>query len=1437
MAIFTGATGNDTAHATTGVLTGFAGGSVTELQDSVGDSFSGLGGDDYIVAGSGNDTLRGGIGADTLFGGDGNDVIEFVNGELVAGDVIDGGSGLDTLSRVTGTVSVDLTAVSINSIETLLLGSSNDTIAMTGSQLAGFDTIDLGSGTDYLTVNLSGSIDFSADTSFVLTGLNRTTINAGAGDETLTMTSEQFDSLGFVQAGGGASWYATVDGGAGNDTLVIKNSLASLNWTTFLNGMKVNGFENYRILDNNGSNSITLTNGSLSMFIDGAGGDDSIKAVSGDDTLTGGDGADRIEGGNGADLVYINDGDFDAGEYINGGSGLDTIVCSGYADFSIGIVNHMGTYFTGNAGSNVSMLMSQNGGDLFVEMRGGTGDDTFNLLLDAANVNMGIIGSITSIEHFTFTDVTGQANSITTTAVGDVVNAGAGNDTVTGLGGNDTIDGGSGSADVAVYSGALANYTILNNGNGTYTVIANTGNEGTDTLSNAEFVKFGGVTYDINAVATAGGNQPPVGVNDSNSGDAVVEAGGIANGTAGDSTASGNVLTNDTDANSGDTKAVTGIRTGTEIAGGALSNVSGATTVVGTFGTLVINPDGTYTYTLNDSDIDTQSLNGGSTGTDIFTYRLADGTGLTDTAQLTITISGSNDTAVITGTSTGSATEDAGGVASGSLAASDVDTGEAAFLTSPVSGPSYGTFAINAAGAWTYDLNDSLAQIQALGATGSLSDTITVRSVDGTTKTITITINGTNDAPVVAAAISDQSATQGSAFSLTLASGTFVDVDSGDTLALSATLSNGDPLPDWLHFNTTTGQFSGTPGPGDIGAITVRVTATDTSTATTSDDFIINVSSGNVAPVGVNDSNAADPVTEAGGVANGTSGDNTAAGNVLGNDTDANAGDTMTVTGIRTGTEIAGGALTTVSGATSITGTFGTLLINPDGTYTYSLNNGDGDTQALGGGATGTDVFTYRLADGSGLTDTAQLTITINGANDAPTVVAGIADQNVTQGSALSLTVPGGTFADVDFGETLSLTATLSNGNTLPAWLLFNSTTGQFTGTPGVGDVGSITVRVTATDGSAASVFDDFVIDVAPSGNNQPPSISSQNSASVQEGFTGTVLDVDATDPENDSITYSLTGVDAGDFSINAATGQIIFLTVPDFEFSADDDLDGIFKITVSAGTPQHVTTQNITISVSDAQIIINDPAANNAGSFAGTSAEETMYGFGGNDSFTGNNGDDILIGGAGADTMNGGAGTDAVSYFDEAAVSINIGTRAYGGAAAGDVYFNVERHIGSNTGNDTFTGRDQVDYIDGAGGNDIFNTLGGTDTVLGGSGNDTINGGGGADYLVGGTGSDQFSYTGLTQSTAAEQDTIAGFANGEDLLNLNALDASATLSGNQNFVFVAAFTGEGQVRAFQSGADTIVEINTSDTTAGAEMSIRLTNFLATNFDASDFIA
>ena len=107
---------------------------------------------------------------------------------------------------------------------------------------------------------------------------------------------------------------------------------------------------------------------------------------------------------------------------------------------------------------------------------------------------------------------------------------------------------------------------------------------------------------------------------------------------------------------------------------------------------------------------------------------------------------------------------------------------------------------------------------------------------------------------------------------------------------------------------------------------------------------------------------------------------------MLNDDSDAD-GDTITVTKINfnsgTDSNVSSGSTYNSSG-TSVTGTYGTLTIGADGSYTYVADQDAADD--LDAGDQVTDVFVYTISDGA-LTDTANLTITVTGINDAPVAV------------------------------------------------------------------------------------------------------------------------------------------------------------------------------------------------------------------------------------------------------------------------------------------------------------------------------------------------------------------------------------------------------------------------------------------------------------------
>jgi hypothetical protein len=101
-------------------------------------------------------------------------------------------------------------------------------------------------------------------------------------------------------------------------------------------------------------------------------------------------------------------------------------------------------------------------------------------------------------------------------------------------------------------------------------------------------------------------------------------------------------------------------------------------------------------------------------------------------------------------------------------------------------------------------------------------------------------------------------------------------------------------------------------------------------------------------------------------------------------------------------------------------------------------------------------------------------TFGVNFKEPAPLLVIQTPTQKATPGSALSITLPAGTFTD-PLGEPLTYTATLSGGAALPSWLTFDPQSGQFSGTAPAGTK-SVSVVVIATNSSGVKTSDKFTI-------------------------------------------------------------------------------------------------------------------------------------------------------------------------------------------------------------------------------------------------------------------------------------------------------------------------------------------------------------------------
>ncbi len=121
--------------------------------------------------------------------------------------------------------------------------------------------------------------------------------------------------------------------------------------------------------------------------------------------------------------------------------------------------------------------------------------------------------------------------------------------------------------------------------------------------------------------------------------------------------------------------------------------------------------------------------------------------------------------------------------------------------------------------------------------------TATDRSDESASDLFKLTVNNTDDPPILVTGIGDVNAEAKVVFSYIFPEGTFVDDDPGDQITYSAeALTFGGGLPGWLSFDAPNRKFTGTPAPEDVGTVNIVVTATDNSMMTTTDTFDIVVS-------------------------------------------------------------------------------------------------------------------------------------------------------------------------------------------------------------------------------------------------------------------------------------------------------------------------------------------------------------------------------------------------------------------------------------------------------------------------------------------------------------------------------------------------------------------------------------------------------------------
>ncbi len=523
-------------------------------------------------------------------------------------------------------------------------------------------------------------------------------------------------------------------------------------------------------------------------------------------------------------------------------------------------------------------------------------------------------------------------------------------------------------------------------------------------------------------------------------------------------------------------------------------------------------------------------------GTVAITVRATDSGGAFVEDSFNITVANSNDAPTVANPIPNqNATEDSAfSFAFAANTFADVDIGDT-FTYSAAGLPAWLTFD---AGTRTFSGTPANANV------GTVA--ITVRATDSggafVEDSFNITVANSNDAPTVANPIPNQNATEDSAFNFQFAANTFADVDIGDTFTYSAA-----GLPAWLTFDAGTRTFSGTPANADVGTVAITVRATDSGGAFVEDSFNITVANSNDAPT------VANPIPNQNATEDSAFNFQFAANTFA----DVDIGDTFTY---------------------SAAGLPAWLTFDA-GTRTFSGTPANANV--------GTVAITVRATDSGGAFVEDSFNITVANSNDAPTVANPIPNQNATEDVAFVFSFAANTFNDVDAGATLSYTAQLNGGGALPGWLIFNSPTRSFVGTPTNADVGTISIDVIANDGNGGTVTDTFSITVA--NVNDAPIITSNGggataSISLTEN-TSAVTTVTASDADlpAQTLTYSIIGgADAGRFSLDSNTGALSFLVLPDFEAPADSDANNVYNLVVRVSDGSLSGSQAITVTVTN---------------------------------------------------------------------------------------------------------------------------------------------------------------------------------------------------------------------------------------------------------------
>ncbi|WP_448604511.1 tandem-95 repeat protein [Thermoleptolyngbya sp.] len=660
--------------------------------------------------------------------------------------------------------------------------------------------------------------------------------------------------------------------------------------------------------------------------------------------------------------------------------------------------------------------------------------------------------------------------------------------------------------------------------------------------------------------------------------------------------------------------------------------------------------------------------NAGYVGSDSFSFQANDGSSapnaLSNVATVNITVNFGNNAPVANG---GNLVTDEDTAIVGTLSGADGDNDPLTYVIA--TGPSQGSLTAfdSSTGAFTYTPN----------ANANGSDSFSFRVFDGYAEsdpvTVTITITPVNDVPVANAA------------TLNTRTG------KTETGVLTATDVEGDPLSFSLVsppangtvtiINALTGEYTYTPNAGFSGSDSFTFRANDGTDDSAPATISITVDP-NSAPVANNSSLTTRVNVDR-------------AGMLVATDPDGDPMRFSIVTAPSHGTVV-------------ITNT-------ATGAYVYTPNPG----------YSGTDSFAFRANDG--IFDSAPGTVSVVvAANQAPALTSPLPRRGATEKQLFTAQIPVNAFVDPD-GDSLTYAATLADGSPLPAWLAFNPATRTFSGTPANAHVGTLALRVIATDPSGAQGEGTFTLTVL--NVNDAPVLQkpiSDQTAVTGKGFSlvldaDTFVDVDAGDTLTytarlsngsplpawltfDPVTRTFSGTPAGE---NVGSYRVVVQAMDSSGISIADEFDLVVKLGGSSsgggqnGKPKKL---NRILGSSKSDVLkgtrLGDRIAGRDGNdlMRGLRGADLLLGGDGMDRMMGGSGNDTLIGGRGADVLSGGAGDDVLVAGETADVQ-----RGFAESIEGD-----PRAIALNT-------------LKGGKGNDLLVSGGRSDVMIGGAGRDTF--------------------------------------------------------------------------------------------------------------------